>query len=77
MNPRRTLTAIQGDYVDTVLSAKLRWSHRKDGGHSHRTIGKAIKKLRREMKAWGYTESFITLALSDANDIVELELRSM
>lgn len=38
LDPKRTLTQIQAEWIDTVRHARAKWAHRKDGGHSHRTI---------------------------------------
>lgn len=72
-DPKRTLTQIQTEYVETVMHAKAKWAHRKGGGQSWRTIRAAAKRFRIEMAAWGYNAIFIEGALQDAKDVLALE----
>lgn len=68
-----TLIGLQQEYIDNVNSAKARWAHRKDGGHSRRTIGAAHKRLRNRLTTLGFSQMQIDAAIKDARDIAELE----
>lgn len=72
-DPRRTMTVIQQEWIDTVFAARQRWSHRPEGGQSHRTIRAATKRFRREMAAWGYNAQWIEGRLEEARDMLALE----
>jgi hypothetical protein len=72
-DPKQNIQQIVDEYVETVNAARARWSHRKGGGQSGRTIGAAMKTLRTKVARWGYNETQTRQVLSDARDIAALE----
>jgi hypothetical protein len=71
--PKQNAIQIQDEYVERVNAARSRWSHRKCGGQSHRTIGAAARVLKEKLSKWGFSEASIKQMLQDAKDIAELE----
>ncbi len=70
----KTLTQIQQEYIDTCNTAMDRWSHRKGGGQSHRTIGAARKKAMTAFRKFGcFSEDQVRQMMRDAQDLLELE----
>jgi hypothetical protein len=69
-----TLIAVQDEFVAAFTSAKRRWGHRKNGGHSARIIRGARKAARTRLVKLGFPESQIPTLIKDAQDMAELEL---
>lgn len=68
-----SLIEAQQEYIDTVNAGILRWSHRRGGGHSHRTRRGATNKLQSALLGAGFTAQQAIQAVKDARDMAELE----
>jgi hypothetical protein len=71
-----TLVSVQDRYIETVLSAKNRWSHRKDGGHAGRARRAAARKAHKSLLSMGFSDMQACHAIKDAHDMVILELNA-
>ena len=69
----RTLIGIQEQYIETINAGIERWSHRKDGGHSHRITRGARTVATKQLNKIGFTDPRqIDQILKDARAIAEL-----
>jgi len=77
--PRLNLIQIQDRYIERVNGAFNRWSHRskpawtKAGGHYSRIRGAAVREALRNLMKWGLTEEQARAAITQADDMAELE----
>lgn len=71
--PNMNMIAIQTEYIETVNSGYLRWSHRKDGGHFSRIKRGAYNRARKALLRTGYNEMMVTEIIGDAWDMAVLE----
>ncbi|MFO0906751.1 MAG: hypothetical protein U0835_00010 [Isosphaeraceae bacterium] len=69
-----SLIAIQERYIERVIAANNRWSHRKDGGHAGRSRRAAAREAKNALSKLGYTSVQTNQALKDAYDMAILEL---
>ena len=69
----RNLQNIQDEYIAACNTALDRWSHRRNGGHSHRSIRAARRKAESAIALWGFNTSQVKAIMRDANDILALE----
>ena len=73
----KTLIGIQEEYVETLNAGLARWSHRKDGGHSHRIARGARHAAETQLRKLGFTdEKQIGQVIQDARDMATLERNS-
>lgn len=73
----KTLIGIQEEYVETLNSGIARWSHRKDGGHSHRIARGARHAAEKQLRKIGFMdEKQIGQVIQDARDMATLERNS-
>lgn len=70
---RFSLIAAQQEYIDTVNAGILRWSHRRDGGHSNRITRGATNKLLTALTTHGFNPKQAIQAVKDAREMAELE----
>jgi hypothetical protein len=76
--PRKTLTELQDEFVETVNAGIARWSHRHKlqwqvgGGHANRIYHGAVSKLKGGLEKWDYTPDQIEACTKDARDMAEL-----
>ena len=69
-----SLIAIQEHYIDRIISASQRWSHRKDGGHSRRSKRAACREASEALTKMGFSAEQTKLAIKDADDMAALKL---
>ena len=72
----KTLIGIQEEYIETLNAGLARWSHRKDGGHSHRIARGARHTAEKQFRKLGFTDQQIPQLIKDARDMAELERNS-
>jgi hypothetical protein len=74
MKNTQTLIGIQEEYIETLNAGMARWSHRKDGGHSHRIARGARHAAEKQLRKIGFTdEKQIAQVIQDARDMATLE----
>jgi hypothetical protein len=71
-----SLITIQDRYIGRVLEAEIKWSHRKSGGHMRRTRRAAYTEAKESFLKLGFSLVQIVQIVSDANDVVILELNA-
>lgn len=73
MKTQKTLIGIQDAYIATVNAGRSRWQHRKNGGHFGRIRGGAWRQAALQLKGLGFSDSQITAAMRDADDVAKLQ----
>lgn len=71
-----TLIGIEEEYIATVNTGIMRWSHRKDGGHSGRIISGAYRKAQKALRRLGFNDHQVKHAIRDAKEMAELIRRT-
>ena len=69
----KNLQQIQDEYIAACNATLDRWSHRRNGGHSHRSMRAARRKMESAIIRWGYTPKQAAQIIRDADDILALE----
>lgn len=69
----RNLQQIQDEYIAACNAALDRWSHRVNGGHSHRSVRAARRKAERALSRWGFNANQIAAIMRDVNGMLALE----
>jgi len=73
----KTLIEIQEQYVETLNAGIVRWSHRKDGGHTSRISRGARHTAEKSLRKLGFTEQQIPQLIQDARDMAALERNAL
>ena len=73
----KNLQQIQDEYIAACNATLDRWSHRSNGGHSHRSLRSARRKMSEAILRWGFTPKQAAQIMRDADDILALERASV
>jgi len=68
----KNLQQIQDEYIAACNATLDRWSHRRNGGHSERSLRAARKRAANAILRWGFTPKQAAQIIRDADDILAL-----
>jgi hypothetical protein len=79
----KTLIGIQDEFIQAIVAATARWSHRRCawdssriGGHYTRARRGARRKATKSLQALGFDDVSIEQIIKDADDVAKLEINA-